>query len=125
MSRTGDKKEEDKYCQENFDLSNKDNRNGLITTVVLFSVLIFGIAIVVYSLRKAENIRKTAKTLFPELNCNNINLVEAKSILPENVTRCTCYYGKNAAIRGCTNHDNFLVKNDFYDSHVVKPLVIQ
>jgi hypothetical protein len=86
-----DKKKEKKYCQGNFDLSNQD---GGIITGVFIGVIFFTGVFIFYTIGITENIRKTAKNLFPGLNCNNnIKLVKTKIPDKSKFTSCTCYYG--------------------------------
>jgi hypothetical protein len=105
-----DKKKEDKYCQENFDLSNKDDKNGLIAICVIVGVLVLGVCIYVFSTRKSKRIINTAKDIFPDVlkTCNDrMNIFEVDKI-PETTLKCSCYYRKNETIIGCTDRKNVI-----------------
>jgi hypothetical protein len=105
-----DKKKEEKYCQENFDLNNKDERNRLIALCVIVGVLVFGIFYYLFSTRKYNRIIKNAKDNYPDVlkTClDRMNIFEVDKI-PEKTLKCSCYYRKDETIIDCTNSKNVI-----------------
>ncbi len=105
-----DKKKEEKYCQENFDLNNKDERNGLIALCVIVGVLVFCIFYYLFSTRKYNRIIKNAKYNNSDAlnNClDRMNIFEV-DVIPDKPVKCSCYYRKDETIIGCTNNKNVI-----------------
>jgi hypothetical protein len=125
------KKEEEKYCQENFNSDVEQFGKGFgigVIKAVINLVIFLGILLIILIAKqvydwffdsnkiKINRITESANNLFREelKTCNNkINIVEAN--IPDPTTNCTCYYGKNESIRGCTDNMNTIYINDNYD----------
>ena len=131
--RMSDKKEEEKYCQENF--NSEGDQTGKIAGGVIAGIVI--IAAMVYMLwffytrkkrNKIKRIKELAQKEYTE-TCNRMDIAEAKPEHQElfssnpvhrvtsksEYNSCTCYYDDvYELIMGCTDKNFKLTKNEFY-----------
>jgi hypothetical protein len=121
MSRTGDKKKEEKYCQENFDFNfDFDIKKNFTMFLIILCVLLLGIAVLYGLLRynKNQEILENVKQFISNHgetfnNCteNGLNMNLHINKKDDIALPCTCYYYNNV-ITGCTDQTKKFIYND-------------